>query len=50
MALGAIALQTDTVFIKTSKQVLSYPWVTYDDWYKMNLVRVLKEIEKDLNE
>ena len=31
-------------------EVLSYPWVTYDDWYKMNLVRVLKKIEKDLNE
>ena len=31
-------------------EVLSYPWVTYDDWYRMKLVRVLKQIEKDLNE
>ena len=28
-------------------QILSYPWVIYDDWYRTKLVRILKQIDKE---
>ena len=31
-------------------EVLSYPWVTYDPWYRMNLVSALNRIDKEINE